>query len=695
MQVKFFDRVKETSTIVGTGAATVTGAETGFISFGSVLSVADTFYYCIQNSSLGEWETGVGTYSGANTITRTTPLAGSSGLPVNFSVGTKDIFLTAAAAWFLANNIDLQIPTAIKTSAYNANAGEFIPCDISGGSFIVTLPSAPAEGSTISCAVVAVDSTSVVTINTGGADVFNFAAGATSYYINLFNEGVVLRYQHSTGIWFTVPTAAPSNFATNFTGIDAQTPITNANISINYTTRVLTITPPLGYFNIFIDGVGKIKKYRKTTVNFPAFTDTSGMWYFYFDSTGTATVTQIAWTTADFTTAAPIYRILWNNTKTPGVEEAVAEYIEMHLNTISALDHQWYHLQGSIWAHGFDSSSNVLATGSPNADGRNAVIGLSTGTNVDDNLPYTITNTGTPANPWEQDLGNITPANLNATNSGMFAIFQQSVGGLFSYLPATRFPFSWNAGTNLPQYIDSTGTAQAVTNNNFFVYFIYATQNPRVGQALKIVSAPTDFTTITAAEAYTWSSIQAQYSILGSDPEIRPMYRMIFTYRTAYDIGTKKTRLQELQDIRKGSVTTSVVAAGSLPASSVTFIPTGSIVSTNVQAMGAELDTNKAPLASPVFTGSITTPIIKPSADSTTAIIFTKADGVTAAVTIDTTNAGLLTAAGFSGPLTGNASTASALAGQYIDWNATSGGTSIANKPAALSITLQQLFGGF
>ena len=46
-----------------------------------------------------------------------------------------------------------------------------------------------------------------------------------------------------------------------------------------------------------------------------------------------------------------------------------------------------------------------------------------------------------------------------------------------------------------------------------------------------------------------------------------------------------------------------------------------------------------APLASPVFTGTVTAPIIKPPADSTTAIRFTKADGVTDVATVDTTNA--------------------------------------------------------
>lgn len=48
---------------------------------------------------------------------------------------------------------------------------------------------------------------------------------------------------------------------------------------------------------------------------------------------------------------------------------------------------------------------------------------------------------------------------------------------------------------------------------------------------------------------------------------------------------------------------------------------------------------------------------------------------------------GVLSATGFSGPLTGNVTgntsgTATGLAAQYIDWNATSGGNSIANKPS-------------
>jgi len=93
------DRVRDTSTTNGTGAFSVSGtAPTGYRTFSDVLSVSDTCWYAIQHQTAAEWEVGLGTYSSLNTITRTTVLASSnSGSAVNFSAGTKDIFITLAA----------------------------------------------------------------------------------------------------------------------------------------------------------------------------------------------------------------------------------------------------------------------------------------------------------------------------------------------------------------------------------------------------------------------------------------------------------------------------------------------------------------------------------------------------------------------------------------------------------------------
>lgn len=93
------DRVRDTSTSTGTGNITVSGsAPTGFRTLSTVLSVADTFYYAIQAQGASEWEVGLGTYTSANTFARTTVLSSSNaGSAVNFSAGTKDVFLTLAA----------------------------------------------------------------------------------------------------------------------------------------------------------------------------------------------------------------------------------------------------------------------------------------------------------------------------------------------------------------------------------------------------------------------------------------------------------------------------------------------------------------------------------------------------------------------------------------------------------------------
>lgn len=90
------DRVKETTTTTGTGTITLAGAVSGFQSF-SVIGNGNTAYYAIIGT--GEWEVGIGTYSTTGpTLARTTVLESSnSNALVNFSAGTKDVFVTYSA----------------------------------------------------------------------------------------------------------------------------------------------------------------------------------------------------------------------------------------------------------------------------------------------------------------------------------------------------------------------------------------------------------------------------------------------------------------------------------------------------------------------------------------------------------------------------------------------------------------------
>ena len=90
------DRVQESSTTTGTGTITLAGAVSGFQSF-SVIGNANTTYYAIVMGT--EFEVGLGTYtSSGTTLSRDTVLESSnSGSLVNFSAGTKNVFVTYPA----------------------------------------------------------------------------------------------------------------------------------------------------------------------------------------------------------------------------------------------------------------------------------------------------------------------------------------------------------------------------------------------------------------------------------------------------------------------------------------------------------------------------------------------------------------------------------------------------------------------
>jgi hypothetical protein len=101
MALVLADRVQETTTTTGTGTVTLAGAVAGFQSF-SVIGNGNTTYYTIVDSSTGDWEVGLGTYtSSGTTLSRTTVLSSSnSGSLVNFAAGTKTVFVTYPASSF-------------------------------------------------------------------------------------------------------------------------------------------------------------------------------------------------------------------------------------------------------------------------------------------------------------------------------------------------------------------------------------------------------------------------------------------------------------------------------------------------------------------------------------------------------------------------------------------------------------------
>lgn len=100
------DRVLESTTSTGTGTIALAAAITGFRRFSAVCAVADTVPYLIEaidatGQPTGDYEYGIGTYSSANTLTRTTVLGSSNaGAAVNFAAGTKNVALSLLSSGF-------------------------------------------------------------------------------------------------------------------------------------------------------------------------------------------------------------------------------------------------------------------------------------------------------------------------------------------------------------------------------------------------------------------------------------------------------------------------------------------------------------------------------------------------------------------------------------------------------------------
>jgi hypothetical protein len=93
----FANRVQETSTSTGTGAVTLGGAVAGYQSFTDAALDGKSVTYTIVGGS--EWEVGRGTYTASGTsLSRDTVLASSNANAlVNFSAGSKNVFVTLAA----------------------------------------------------------------------------------------------------------------------------------------------------------------------------------------------------------------------------------------------------------------------------------------------------------------------------------------------------------------------------------------------------------------------------------------------------------------------------------------------------------------------------------------------------------------------------------------------------------------------
>ena len=208
------DRVKETTTTTGTGTVTLAGASSGFQAF-SVIGNANTTYYAIVAQSGTEWEVGLGTYTSAGTLlSRDTVLSSSNaGALVNFSAGTKDVFVT-----YPAGRSVYQDPNGLISISGTIQATTF-----HGGSASIT-------NADLASAVIGVLSNT--TFTSGSASITTLTGSS-------MNFGSILGTNNNTAYTTTATAAGTTVLTSASTGMQYFTGVTTQTVTLPVTSTLI------------------------------------------------------------------------------------------------------------------------------------------------------------------------------------------------------------------------------------------------------------------------------------------------------------------------------------------------------------------------------------------------------------------------------------------------------------------------
>lgn len=345
---------------------------------------------------------------------------------------------------------------------------------------------------------------------------------------------------------------------------------TDSTISFNNSTRQFTIAPTSSSYRIYVAG----KEFVKTTSLSVTIPNTTGLYYIYFDTTGT-----LGYQTDYFywQSEAPVAYVYWN--ASAGTNYYFAD--ERHGIALDWATHEYLHrTRGAAYANGFVISNyTTLGSGSVDAD---AQFDLSGGTFFDEDLKIQITHSATPSANYEQDLQG--PARVPV-------FYRSGAGGLWIKDSATDFPVK--QGTSFPTYNLNSGgtwTTPDTGNNKYWVMWIVATHSV-TEPVVALMGQREDVNIGTAGDENTWEALD-----LDGFPsqEFRPLYRLLFQSGGS---NTPHCSLKAVLDYRQGEIR-EAAAVG-------TTTGLGEVVEDTSPQLGGNLDVNGFKIVS-VSNGNIT-----------------------------------------------------------------------------------------
>jgi hypothetical protein len=317
--------------------------------------------------------------------------------------------------------------------------------------------------------------------------------------------------------------AADSNYTIAFTDID----------------RTFTIAPTGTTFNVYVNG-NRFTKSTETVI----ITDTQGMWYIYYSSTGVLTASQINPLFNGLAWVATVYWDATNNTGLLGYEN--------HKNTMDWATHENLHeTRGCQWVGG-------LAVSGLGA----AAITISAGEIHDEDLHHSY---------------------LAITDDPILILYRNAaLNWLWVDGAAGRLYYVYNTGTSRIRF-DSAGTLTDVDNTKFVNYYIFATPFLlETGGGLVAIMGQVQYNTAALAAAANISEL----SLSGLPSlEFKPIWKITL------QSGATVT-VQANQDLRSNISLIGSTIIGANSADAISIVDSGSLyTATNVESALQEVKT--------------------------------------------------------------------------------------------------------
>ena len=299
---------------------------------------------------------------------------------------------------------------------------------------------------------------------------------------------------------------------------------TDSVISFVNGTRTFTIAPAVTEYEYYYQG----NRVTKTvTDNKQLTTDTSGVWFLYFDSAGVLQSKQTVWVEPTDLFVAVVY---WNSTTQVGFLAEERHSVGMPWKTHSYLHRAFgtQYLSGlTVGGYTLDTDTDVAVT-----------IGVTSGAIADEDLTHNIVDDPTPTQPFEQILTD--PAQIPV-------YYRDGASGDWVKDTATDY---WvkNTPAGMVNFNEFTGGVWQQTEGNggwHLAYWIVATNHPSE-PVISIQGQREDSQLNDATENNTLDNLD-----LGTLPssEYKFLYRIILKTSNGYG-NTRKFVVSDVTDFR-------------------------------------------------------------------------------------------------------------------------------------------------